>query len=168
MWTSFAALTGGISAGFVSLVFLVVAFRFDTIAVSDEYRNRAAQALSLFVTSTVLSALVVVPQPSFALGLEVSAAAAVSIVLLVSLDRAARRRQVSRRSTTLVIGLLVFAVAIAVSAVLLLIGLDGALYCYALGIFAALITGVVGVWTFLTQAGVAASPKQIISANETA
>lgn len=168
MWTSFAALTGGISAGFVSLVFLVVAFRFDTIAVSDEYRNRAAQALSLFVTSTVLSALVVVPQPSFALGLEVLAAAALSIVLLVLLDRAARRRQVNRRSTALVIGLLVFAVATAVSAVLLLAGLNGALYFYALGVFAALITGVVGVWTFLTQAGVAASPNPALSTDETA
>lgn len=43
------------------LTFIVVAFRFDTIAVSVEYRNRAAQTLSLFVTVTVLGALITVP-----------------------------------------------------------------------------------------------------------
>jgi hypothetical protein len=39
MWTTFAATVGGSAAG---LTFIVVAFRFDVVATSQEYRNRAA------------------------------------------------------------------------------------------------------------------------------
>ncbi|GGP06229.1 hypothetical protein LDL08_17700 [Nonomuraea glycinis] len=43
MWTTFAATVGGSAAGLTGLTFIVVAFRFDVVAASQAYRNRAAK-----------------------------------------------------------------------------------------------------------------------------
>jgi hypothetical protein len=90
MWTSFAAATGGAAAGLTGLTFIVVAIRFDALAVSDEHRSRAAQTLSLYVIVTVVGALITVPQYTRALGVEMLAIALISAVILTTLDKAAR------------------------------------------------------------------------------
>ena len=93
MWTTFAATTGGAAAGLTGLMFIVVSFRYDTIATSAEYRNRAAQSLSLFVTVTVTGCLITVPPPLQALGVELFLVGIGSATLLKTLDSAARRGQ---------------------------------------------------------------------------
>lgn len=155
MWTTFAAMTGGASAGLTGLVFIVVAFRFDTIAVSQEYRNRAAQTLVLFSTVTVVSALITVPQHNQALGIEMMLAALTSAAFLVSLDSAARREQTSRPNAELVVGQSLFVVGIALSGLLLLLNRDWSLYFYVTSAIVGLVWGVYGAWIFLTQAGMA-------------
>jgi hypothetical protein len=54
MWNTFAAVSGGAAGGLTGLIFPVVSFRFETLGASEEYRSRAAQVLSLFLTVTVL------------------------------------------------------------------------------------------------------------------
>jgi hypothetical protein len=106
MWGPFAAMVGGAAAGLASLVFLVVAFRFDTIATSREYRNRAAQVLVLFLTTTIAAALVVAPQDPRLLGVELLIAAGTAGTLLVVLDRAARGAQQTQARWPAVAGML--------------------------------------------------------------
>lgn len=148
-------MTGGAGAGLTSLTFLVVAFRFDTIAVSQEYRSRAAQTLSLFLTVTVIAVLLTVPQRAQALGIEMMLAALTSAALLKSLDSAARREQTTRPSAALASALVLFVAFIAVSALLILLGKDWGMYFYVFSALLGLVSGVYGAWTFLTQAGMA-------------
>lgn len=154
MWGQFAAMVGGSSAGLASLVFLVVAFRFDTIATSTEYRNRAAQVLVLFLTTTITAALVAVPQDSRLLGVELLVAAATAGTLLIALDRAARAAQQTGRRWPAAAGMLFTVAALAGAGVLLVAGTDAGMYAYAAAGVAALIFGVNGAWVFLTRAGV--------------
>ena len=155
MWTTFAAVTGGASGGLISLTFLVVAFRFDVIAVSDEYRSRAAQMLSLFLTVAVVAVLLSVPQRGQALGIEMSCAAVASGAVLWSLDSTARRVQTSRPSVLLRLALSVFVAFIAASGLLILLGRDWGRYVYVVSAVDGLVAGVYGTWLFLTRAGTA-------------
>lgn len=155
MWGAFAAMVGGAAAGLTSLVFLVVAFRFDTIATSTEYRGRAAQVLVLFLTTTITAALVVAPQDARLLGAELVAAAGAAGTLLMVLDRAARAAQQTRPRWPAAAGMLFTLIALAGAGVLLAAGIDAGLYAYAAAGVAALIFGVDGAWVFLTRAGVA-------------
>ncbi|WP_420593893.1 hypothetical protein [Deinococcus sp.] len=154
MWNPFAALIGGAAAGLTGLIFIVVAFRFDPIAVSQEYRNRAAQTLLLFLTVTVVSALVIVPQPSQALGTEMILAALISAVLLTFLGAAARRGQPTGPSAELLVGQSLFVIGLALSGLLVLLHRDWGLYFYAMSVVVGLVWGVYGAWIFLTRAGV--------------
>ena len=154
MWGQFAAMVGGAAAGLASLVFLVVAFRFDTIATSTEFRNRAAQVLVLFLTTTTSAALVAVPQDPRLLGVELVGAAGAAGILLTVLDRAARAAQQTRPRRSAVAGMLFTVAALAGSGVLLAAGLGAGMYAFAAAGVAALIFGVNGAWVFLTRAGV--------------
>ena len=154
-WAAFAALTGGAGAGLTSLVFLVVAFRFDTIAVSQEYRSRAAQTLALFLTVTVVAVLLTVPQDTQALGVEMVVAALTTAVVLKTLDSAARREQTTRPSSVLAVAVASFVAFMAAGGVLLLLGAEWGLYLYLVSALVGLVSGVFGAWTFLTKAGMA-------------
>lgn len=153
MWTSFAAATGGAAAGLTGLTFIVVAIRFDTLAVSEEYRSRAAQTLSLYVIVTVVGALIAVPQYTWALGTEMLAIALASAAVLISLDATARRGQNTGANPALALALVVFVAGIAASGLLLLAGRPWGMYLYVVSAVVGLVAGVVGAWTFLTRAG---------------
>lgn len=155
MWGPFAGLIGGAAAGLASLVFLVVAFRFDTIATSTEYRSRAAQVLVLFLTTTITSALVVAPQDLRLLGGELLIAAVTAGTLVTVLDRAARGAQQTQTRWPAVAGMLFTLAAVMIAGALLVAGIDAGLYAWAAASVAALVFGVDGAWVFLTRAGVA-------------
>ena len=152
MWTTFAAVTGGAAGGLTRLTFLVFAVRFDVTAGSDEYRSRAAQTLSLFLTVTVVAVLLSVPRHSRALGGEMVCAALVSGAVLWSLDSTARRVQTSGPSATPILALSAF---IAAAGLPLLTGLEWGRYLYVVSALVGLVAGVYGTWLFLTQAGTA-------------
>ncbi len=153
-WTAFAGVTGGAAAGLTGLTFIVVAIRFDTIAVSEEFRNRAAQTLSLFVAVTVVAILITVPQKRWALGIEMLLIAIASATLLRFLDAAAMRVQTIRPRVTLQLGLAVFVGCIGTGGLIVLLGSEWGLYFYAVSAIVGLVSGVNGAWTFLTRAGV--------------
>ncbi|MFE7889501.1 hypothetical protein [Streptomyces sp. NPDC057412] len=153
MWTTFAATVGGSAAGLTGLTFIVVAFRFDVVATSQEYRNRAAQTVSLFLTTTVTASLITLPQPTSALGVELLAAAAASATLLSVLDQAARRGTSRHARPTLVVALVAFAAGIATAGAFAVTGSTKGLGFYAASALLGLTWGVYGTWVFLTQAG---------------
>ncbi|MGW3680697.1 hypothetical protein [Streptomyces prasinus] len=152
MWTTFAATVGGSAAGLTGLTFIVVAFRFDVVATSQEYRNRAAQTVSLFLTTTVTASLVTLPQPTWALGVELLVAAAASASLLSVLDHAARRGTSQHARPILVVALVVFAAGIA-AGLFATVGSTNGMGFYAASSLLGLMWGVYGTWVFLTQAG---------------
>lgn len=153
MWTSFGASAAGIGAGLTSLAFLVVAFRFDPIATSDEYRNRAAQVLTMFVAITIAAIATLVPQSPRALGIEFAVVAAASGVMLAVLDAAVRRAQTQRSALLPLAGLMLFVIALAAAGVPLILGDRNGLYAFAAAVALALVNGVTGAWNFLTGAG---------------
>ncbi|MGV9640659.1 hypothetical protein [Streptomyces sp. NPDC003514] len=153
MWTTFAATVGGSAAGLTGLTFIVVAFRFDVVATSQEYRNRAAQTVSLFLTTTVTASLITLPQPTWALGVELLAAAAASATLLSVLDHAARRGTSRHARPTLVVALVAFAAGIATAGAFAATGSTKGLGFYAASALLGLTWGAYGTWVFLTQAG---------------
>ena len=153
MWTAFAASVGGAAAGLTGLTFIVVAVRYDTLAVSEEHRSRAAQTVCMYVTLTVGALLVTVPQPVRVLGGEMTVVALLSAVLLWLLETSARHEQAKRPSITLRIGLPLFITSIMANGVVLLLGEDGGLYFFVAGAAIGLVLGVTGAWTFLTRAG---------------
>lgn len=155
MWGPFAGMVGGAAAGLASLIFLVVAFRFDTIATSTEYRSRAAQVLVLFLTTTIAAALVVAPQDPRLLGVELVIAAGTAGALLVVLDRAARSAERPQTRWPAATGMLFTLIALTGAGVLLIAGMDAGFYAYAAAGVTALVFGVNGAWVFLTRAGVA-------------
>lgn len=154
MWTTFAAISGGASAGLTGLIFIVVGLRFDTIAVSQEHRSRAAQALILFMTSTVIAILIAIPQPMRALGGEMLMAFLLSSTVLKALDSEAKQMQKTLPSLTLMIGLVAFAATLGTSGLLLLLGFLWGMYLYVPSALLALLLGALAGWTFLTKAGV--------------
>lgn len=160
-WTPFAGVSAGASAGLTGLTFLVVAFRFDTIAASQEFRNRAAQTLSLFVAVTVVGVFITVPQSSRALGLELVAVALASAVNLKRLDAAALLEQTTRTSVALQVALGVFVGSMTISGLLLLLGNEWGMYFYVATAVAGLVWGVIGAWTFLTRAGMHQPPEEV-------
>ncbi|MEV5922436.1 hypothetical protein AB0N42_32825, partial [Streptomyces pseudogriseolus] len=153
MWTTFAATVGGSAAGLTGLTFIVVAFRFDVVATSQEYRNRAAQTVSLFLTTTVTASLVTLPQPTWALGVELLVAAAASASLLAVLDHAARRGTSQHARPILVVALVVFAAGITTAGLFATAGSTDGMGFYAASSLLGLTWGVYGTWVFLTQAG---------------
>jgi uncharacterized PurR-regulated membrane protein YhhQ (DUF165 family) len=154
MWTTFAATVGASAGGLTGLVFIVVAFRFDVVAVSQEYRNRAAQTVTLFLTIAITAALLTVPQPISALGVELVASSLVSATLLVRLDRAARLGTGTRARLALVLALGTFTTGILVAGAFCLAGSEAAMGLYALSALTGLAWGAYSAWVFLAQAGV--------------
>ncbi|NAZ74856.1 hypothetical protein GTQ99_05375 [Kineococcus sp. T13] len=154
MWTTFAATVGASAGGLTGLVFIVVAFRFDVVAVSQEHRNRAAQTVTLFITTAITAALITVPQPVNALGVELVASSLASLALLVRLDKAARLGTGTRARPALLAALGVFAAGILLAGAFCLAGSEAAMGLYALSALVGLAWGAYSAWVFLTQAGV--------------
>lgn len=158
MWNTFAAVSGGAAGGLTGLIFIVVSFRYETLAVSQEYRSRAAQVLSLFLTVAVIAVLLTVPQHDRALGVEMLLVALVCARLLRTLDITARRAQSTRPSIGLAYALTVFVVCIGVCGLLLILGQPWGRYLYVVSAIDGLVCGAYGAWTFLTRAGVSTTP----------
>lgn len=150
VWTGFAAVTCGAAAGLTGLTFLVVAFRFDTLAVSGQHRSRASQTLSLFVAILIIGALITVPQPRFALGIEMLSVATATTVLLILLNASANRKE--RANLPLHTGgLVLFVVSVALSGIALAAGHHWGMYAFVFSTVVALVCGVDGAWRLLTR-----------------
>src|SRR3954466_16245082 len=54
-WHDMGVVTGGAAAALAGLLFVAVTLRIDTIAAAGDLRSRAAQTLTLFVTSLVVA-----------------------------------------------------------------------------------------------------------------
>jgi hypothetical protein len=153
MWTTFAATIGASAGGLTGLIFIVVAFRFDVVAVSQEYRNRAAQTVTLFITIAITAALITIPQSINALGAELAASSVAAGILLMRLDQAARKGTDTRARPTLLAALSTFTGGIVAAGACCMAGSDAAMGLYAMSALSGLAWGAYSAWVFLTQAG---------------
>jgi hypothetical protein len=154
-WQDMGVVTGGSAAALAGLLFVAVTLRIDTIATARDLRSRAAQTLTLFVTSLVVAIVLVIPDQAVRLaGIELIVVALASGAVLLVLNY--RAKQVTAPSA---LGRLLEAVSpTAVSVVLIgaggllaAVGWDPGLYFLVPGIVAALVGGVVNAWLFLLK-----------------
>jgi hypothetical protein len=89
MWLSFGEAVAAVSGALTGLLFVAVSVNSAALARSRSLSSRAAQTLVLFMTTVLIAAVRVAPQPAAALGAELLAVAAVSGAALVILDRRA-------------------------------------------------------------------------------
>jgi hypothetical protein len=154
-WHDMGVVAGGAAAALAGLLFVAVTLRIDTIAAARDLRSRAAQTLTLFVTSLVVAIVLVIPnQPERLAGGELIVVALASGAVLLVLNH--RAKQVLAPS---VLGRLLEAVSptgvsvvlVGVGGVLAAVGWDPGLYFLVPGIVAALVGGVVNAWLFLLK-----------------
>lgn len=157
-WATFAEVSGTAAAGLTGLLFVAVSIRVEVIAASQELRNRAAQALSLFVTALLIAIALAIPGQAYGpLGAELIAVAVALGVALLVLDR--RARSATPASDTEGIGHTLDVVAPnAITSILLIVagflvafGVHAGLYVLVLPVITALVGGVVIAWVLLTK-----------------
>jgi|SRR3954447_1976209 len=154
-WHDMGVVTGGAAAALTGLLFVAVTLRIDTIAAARDLRSRAAQTLTLFVTSLVVAIVLVIPDQAERLaGIELVVVAIASGAVLLILNHQAKQvpapsalgRRLEAVSPTAV-----SVVLIGAGGVLAAVGWDPGLYFLVPGIVAALVGGVVNAWLFLLK-----------------
>jgi hypothetical protein len=153
LWRDFGATVGSLAGALTGLLFVAVSIKSDVLARSQSLSSRAAQTLTLFMTSALTSIALVAPQPRPALGAELLVIAAASGASLLILDRRAGQDPgnrwadyIERASPNMVTALLV-----GVAAVSFLVNTGGGLYWLIPAVAASLVSGVVNAWLFLIK-----------------
>src|SRR3954454_8869581 len=96
-WHDMGVVSGGAAAALTGLLFVAVTLRIDTIAAASDLRSRAAQTLTLFVTSLVVAIVLVIPEQAVRpAGVELIVVALASGVVLLVINL--RAKQVSAPS----------------------------------------------------------------------
>jgi hypothetical protein len=154
-WDTFAVIIGGAAGALVGLLFVSVSIRIDVISASPDFRSRAGETLSLFMTVLLVAVLLAIPdQRPWELGAELLLLAAALGCGLFWLDRLATAspspQPISRvlavlSPRTITTGLL------AVAGLLLVIGVDEGIYVAVPSVIAAMTGGVASAWLFLTR-----------------
>ncbi len=154
-WDTLEVIVGGASAALIGALFVAVSIKIETIARSVELRNRAAQALGVFVTPLLATILLAIPgQPGFVLGAELLALALVAGGTALALDRRAKRH----RDNTTVARVLevatpnaITSILIAVAGLLLVVHVEAGVYLLVPAFVAGITGGVLSAWLFLTR-----------------
>lgn len=154
-WDTFAVIVGGVAGALVGLLFVSVSIRIDVISASPDFRSRAGETLSLFMTVVLVSVLLAIPgQRPWELGVELLALATALGAGVFWLDRLATAspspQPISRvlavlSPRTVTTGLL------ALAGLLLLVGVDEGVYVVVPSVIAAMTGGVASAWLFLTR-----------------
>jgi hypothetical protein len=153
MWRDFGATTGGLAGALTGLLFVAVSIKSDVLAQSQSLSSRAAQTLTLFLTSALTAIALVAPQPNAALGAELLLVAGSSGTALLILDRRADHDPgntvadyIERASPNMLTALLV-----AIAAITFLVKAGGGLYWLIPAVTASLVGGVINAWLFLIK-----------------
>jgi hypothetical protein len=153
MWRDFGGTVAGLAGALTGLLFVAVSIKSDVLAHSRSLASRAAQTLTLFMTSALTALVLVAPQPSLALGAELLVVAASSGTALLILDRRAGQDPgnrvadyIERASPNMLTALLV-----AVAGITFLVKAGGGLYWLIPAVAASLVGGVINAWLFLIK-----------------
>lgn len=153
MWRDFGEAVAALAGALTGLLFVAVSIKSQALAESLSLRARAAQTLILFMTSVIVSILLVAPQPRLALGPELIVTAAVSGALLFYFDRRGGHdadnqvaRYIEKASPNLLTSLLLLVAGVTFTA-----RADGGLYWMIPAVVAGLTGGVVNAWLFLVK-----------------
>ena len=152
-WANFGVAVAGVAGALVGLLFVAVSVRTSAVSASRSLSSRAAETLTLFMTSVVVALVLVAPQPEIAVGLELLAWALLSGALMVILDRRAGNqstyraaRYVERFSPNTITSVL-----LAVAGATFLAKRGGGLYWLLPTVAASLLGGVINAWLFLVS-----------------
>lgn len=154
-WSSFAVIAGTAAGALIGLLFVAVSIRIEVIARSAEFRNRAAQTLSLFVTVLLVSILLSIPSQTRRLfGAECLLVAAFIGGLLLFLDRRASATASGQPIAHVIEAVspnALTSLLLATTGVLLMLGIDEALYVLVPTVIVAMVGGITSAWLFLTR-----------------
>jgi len=154
-WQDMGVVTGGSAAALAGLLFVAVTLRIDTIATARDLRSRAAQTLTLFVTSLVVAIVLVIPDQAVRLaGIELIVVALASGAVLLVLNYRAEQMTATFRARTPPGSRQPHGGQCrpdGAGGLLAAVGWDPGLYFLVPGIVAALVGGVVNAWLFLLK-----------------
>ena len=144
-WTAFGGALAGIGGALTGLLFVALSVKANALSESPALSSRAAQTLVAFMTSVMIAVVLVAPQPSTAIGLELLALAVLFGAFLFVLGRRAGHarepgvaRYVERFSPHTITALLV-----GVAGPTVLVGAGGGLYWLIPAAATSLIGGVI-------------------------
>lgn len=127
IWATFGGALAAVAGALTGLLFVALPVKGSALSQSRALRSRAAQTLVLFMISVLLSVVLVTPQSSTAVGVQLVVLAGVSGATLLTLDRRAGHateagvsRYVERFSPNTITAILV-----AVTGIRLFIGTGG-------------------------------------------
>jgi hypothetical protein len=146
--------TGAATAALLSLLFLAVSIRVETIARSAELLNRSAQTMALLLIGLLVAVLLAVPdQHNWALGAEYLALALVVTIVAVLLDRRAGSQSGSAIARLLdaINPTFVTCSLLLIAAVILMLGHKDGTYLLVPALVAVLVGGVVNAWLILVR-----------------
>ena len=153
MWLGFGEALAAIAGALTGVLFVALSVKSAVLAASRRLSSRAAQTLVLFMTSVLVAALLVAPQPAAALGWELLAVAAVTGFALFILDRRAGHatdrgvaRYIERFSPNTIT-----AVLVGVAGLTFLLKAGGGLYWLIPPAMTSLVGGVINTWLFLVR-----------------
>ena len=151
-WIDLFVATAGASAALAGLVFVAVSINLENVLAGAGLPDRALATLTVLLAPLVVSILVLMPQSSTALGVELLAVGLASVAAATaftkrSLPPAAQRSWVLGRTGTAVIGTAPYFVA----GVTLLAEAGGGLYWAAGGVVAGVLGGVINAWVLLVE-----------------
>jgi hypothetical protein len=152
-WGSFGEALAAVAGALTGLLFVALSVKGSALSGSRTLRSRAAETLVLFMTSVMISVILVAPQPATAVGSELLALAVLAGAALLILDRRAGQspepgvaRFIERYSPNTITAILV-----GIAGVTLIAGVGGGLYWLIPAAAASLIGGVVSAWLFLVR-----------------
>jgi hypothetical protein len=152
-WHDFAVTVAGLAGALTGLLFVALSIKSAALEGSVSLRSRAAQTLTLFLTSAISAIVLVAPQPRLGVAVELLVLAAVSGAALFILDRRAGHDSTSSvaRYIEAASPNMVTSVLTGVAGLTLLLQGGGGLYWLIPAVLAGLVGGVINAWLFLLR-----------------
>jgi len=153
-WREFAVGTAGAAAALVGLLFVAISINLQAIIKLPHIPGRAAHALVVLATPVFLSLILLIPQDSVPLGVEMIVAAVIAGPLVGWLAAPTHR---SRDTPPAAWALLVIGPAVALALGPLLAGIGvlttslGGLYWIPASMVVALLSGLVNAWVLMIE-----------------
>jgi len=135
-WQNFYVMVGGAAAALTGLLFVAMSLHAKAIIAHPLYGTRAVGTLLSLMTQLFVAGTVLIPQSEIALGIEVEAAALLSVIqtvrgVVVTLQTAERRFRSRTRTALEGIGAAIWIVLFVASGISLIAHAGGGLYLLA-------------------------------------